>query len=167
MTSKWTSILIGVLAYVFLSVLLSVLAAGVGLLGALFACLVVLGSAMAAVWHYTSTNGLTIPGGEGAGMGALTGLVGAVLGGLLGYLLISMGAVPDPTDLAVERMREQGMTREQIDQAMGMAKIFSSPVIGVLIGGVFGAIGGAVGGAIGAAVFKKGGPEPGPAAQGE
>lgn len=92
-------------------------------------------------------------------MGALIGLIGAVLGGLLGYLLISMGAVPDPMDLAVERMREQGMTQEQIEQGMGMAEMFSSPVIGLLIGAVFGAIGGAIGGGIGAAVFKKGGPD--------
>ena len=159
MSSKWNSIAIGVLAYVFLSVLLSVVASGAGALGAVFGCLVVLGSAMIAVWHYTSTNHLTIPGGEGAGMGALTGLIGAVLGGLLGYLLIEMGAVPDPMDAAIEQMREQGLTQEQIEQSMGMAEMFSSPVIGVLIGAVFGAIVGAVGGAIGAAMFKKGGPD--------
>lgn len=49
MSTKWTSIMIGVLTYVFLSVLLSVFAAGAGALGGLFACLVVLGSALVGV----------------------------------------------------------------------------------------------------------------------
>jgi hypothetical protein len=59
-------------------------------------------------------------------------------------------------------MRDQGMTEEQIEQGMGMAEMFSSPIIGLVIGAVFGLIGGAIGGAIGAALFKKGGPDPTP-----
>ncbi len=160
MNSKWTSILIGVLAYVFLGVLSNVLAAGAGALAGVLGCLIVLGSALIAVWHYTSTNGLTIPGGEGAGMGALVGLIGALIGGALGYLLISMGVVPDPAELAIQNMRDRGMSREEIEQAQGMMEMFSSPAIGLLIGAAIGSIGGAIGGAIGAALFKKGGAMP-------
>jgi hypothetical protein len=162
MTGKWTSILIGALTYVFLGTLLSTFGAAAGGFGAILSCLVVLGSAAVAVWHYTTTNELTITGGEGAGMGALTGLIGAVIAGILGYFLISIGAVPDPMDAAIEQMREQGLTEEQIEQGMGMAEMFSSPVIGIVVGAVFGLIGGAIGGAVGAALFKKGGPDPTP-----
>ena len=162
MSGKWTSILIGALAYVLLGTMLSAFGAGAGGFGALLSCLVILGSAAIAVWHYTSTNGVTIAGGEGAGMGALTGLIGAVIAGILGYFLISIGAIPDPMDVAIEQMREQGLTEEQIEQGMGMAEMFNSPVIGIAVGAVFGLIGGAIGGAIGAALFKKGGPDPTP-----
>ncbi len=160
MTSKWTSILIGVLAYVFLSLLSNVLASGAGPLGAVIGCLVVLVSGIAAVWHYTSTNGLTIAGGTGAGMGALVGLMGALISVTLSYVLISAGVLPDPSELAMQQMRERGMTREQMEQAEGMAQMFSSPLVVTLFAAVFGAIGGAVGGALGASLFKKGGPEP-------
>lgn len=160
MTGKTSSILIGVLAYVFIGIVLQLVAAGTGFLSSVLGCLVILGSAMVAVWHYTSTNGLTIPAGEGAGMGALVGLFGAVLAGLLTYLLISAGAMPDPADLALEQMRSQGMTDEQIEEARGMAEMFSSPLMVLLVGGVIGALVGAIGGAIGASVFKKGGDAP-------
>lgn len=89
-------------------------------------------------------------------MGALVGLVGAVLAGLLSYLFISLGVMPDPADLALEQMRAQGMTEEEMEQAAGMAEMFSSPLAVLLIGSILGALVGAIGGAIGAAVFKKG-----------
>lgn len=162
MTGKWTSILIGALTYVILGTLLSAFGATAGGLGAILGCLVIILSAILAVWHYTTTNTLTITGGEGAGMGALVGLIGAIVAGILGYFLISIGAIPDPMDTAIQQMRDQGLTEEQIEQGMGMAEMFSSPVIGIALGAVFGLIGGAIGGAVGAAMFKKGGPEPTP-----
>lgn len=160
MTDKWTSILIGALTYVLLGTLMSAFGSGAGPFAAVLSCLVIILSAIVAVWHYTNTNSATISGGEGAGMGALVGLIGAVIAGILGYILISMGAIPDPMDAAMQQMRDQGLTEEQIEQSMAMAETFSSPVIGIAIGAVFGLIGGAIGGAIGAAMFKKGGPEP-------
>ncbi len=160
MPSKWTSILIGALAYVFLSLLINVFAAGAGPAAGLLGCLVLIASAMVAVWHYTSTHQLTIPGGTGASMGTLVGIIGAIIGGLIGYTLIQMGVLPDPAVAAAEQMRERGMSREQIEEAQEMTEIFSSPIVFLLIGSVLGAIGGAIGGAVGAAMFKKGGPEP-------
>lgn len=159
MSGKSTSILIGVLTYVLLGTVSTFFSSG-GILDGVFGCLVVLLSAAVGVWHYTSTNTVTISGGEGAGMGALIGLIGAVIAGALGYFLISIGALPDPMIAAEQRLRDQGMSADEIDQAMGFAESFSSPLFGMLIGAVFGLIGGAIGGAIGAALFKKGGPEP-------
>lgn len=160
MSAKAPSILIGILAYVILSILLQFFAAGVGFLSGVLGCLVILGSAMVGVWHYTSTNGLTIPAGEGAGIGALVGLGGAVLAGVLSLLLISAGAMPDPADLAVEQMRAQGLTDEQIEAQRGMLELFGSPLMVLLVGGVLGALVGAIGGVIGASVFKHGGEAP-------
>lgn len=159
MATKTQSILIGTLVYVLLGVVMSFVAPGGGPLAGIAGCLVVLGSAMVAVWHYTNTNRLTIPAGEGAGMGALVGLIGAVVGTLLGLLLIRMGVQPDPTELMLEQFEAQGMTDEQIDQAMGVAGMFTNPILMLVIAAVMGSIGGAIGGAIGAAVFKKGGAE--------
>ncbi|HLU28398.1 MAG TPA: hypothetical protein VKZ65_08155 [Glycomyces sp.] len=159
MSNKAPSILIGVLAYVILSIVLQFLTTG-GMMSGVLSCLVILGSAMAGVWHYTSTNGLTIPAGEGAGIGAAVGVGGALLAGVLSLLLISSGAMPDPADLAVEQMRAQGLTDEQIEAQRGMLELFSSPMMVLLVGGVLGAIVGAIGGVIGASVFKKGGDAP-------
>lgn len=159
MSDKTPSVLIGILAYVILSVLLQFFAAG-GMMSGVLGCLVILGSAMVGVWHYTSTNELTIAAGEGAGIGALVGIGGALLAGLLSLFLISAGAMPDPTDLALEQMRSQGLSDEQIEAQRGMLEMFSSPLAVLLIGSVLGALVGAIGGAIGASVFKKGGDAP-------
>ena len=159
MSAKTPSILIGVLAYVILSLLLQFFAAG-GMMSGALGCLVILGSAMVGVWHYTSTNQLTIPAGEGAGIGALVGIGGALLAGALSLFLISAGAMPDPSDLALEQMRAQGLSDEQIESQRGMVELFSSPLMVLLVGGVLGALVGAIGGAIGASVFKKGGAAP-------
>lgn len=160
MSAKTPSILIGVLAYVILSILLQFFAVGAGPMSGVLSCLVILGSAMVGVWHYTSTNESTIPAGEGAGIGALVGIGGALLAGGLSLLLISAGAMPDPSDLAVEQMRAQGLSDEQIESQRGMVELFSSPVMVLLVGSVLGALVGAIGGAIGASVFKKGGDAP-------
>ena len=159
MSNKVPSVLIGVFAYVILSILLQFFAVG-GMMSGVLSCLVILGSAMVGVWHYTSTNELTIPAGEGAGIGASVGIGGALLAGLLSLLLISAGAMPNPADLAVEQMRAQGLTDEQIESQRGMVELFSSPLMVLLIGGVLGALVGAIGGVIGASVFKKGGEAP-------
>ena len=90
-------------------------------------------------------------------MGALAGLAGAIVAGAIGFLLISAGILPDPVEAARIQMEGQGLSDEQIDDAMAMVERFSNPVIGMLIGAALGAIVGAISGAIGAVIFKKGG----------
>lgn len=119
-------------------------------------CLGVMIGGATAVWHYTSTNELTIMSGEGAGLGALAGLLGGLIGFALDQTmgLFGMGSQQvtqglwegfmDPAQL--EAMKEQ-----QSQYAEGGMKY-----VGALIGMAFGAIFGAVGGAIGASMFKKG-----------
>jgi len=131
-------------------------------------CLGVIAGAMAAVWHYTSTNELTLKTGEGAGMGALTGLVGYIVGTLLTLLLMSMGIRHDLAinEYMLDRFGEN-MPPEQYD--MMLAQIEKPFTIGGWLGDnmltiVLSALVivamGAIGGTIGAKMFKKGGEEP-------
>jgi hypothetical protein len=163
MPSKTQSILIGVAVSVVLGLAFAFVAANAGTIGqtlaGCFACLVALAAPMAAVWHYTSTYNLTIPAGPGAGIGAAVGAIGAVVGGLLQRLFISIGVLPDPVEQAREIYEAQGMSAEQIEQAMGMVEAFSNPVMGIVFALVIGAVVGAVGGALGAVLFKKGTPD--------
>ncbi|MEL7170020.1 MAG: hypothetical protein AAGN64_11795, partial [Bacteroidota bacterium] len=115
MSSKLPSILIGAAVYVVLGLLASVLSSmgsALGMLAGILSCVTVLIAAATAVWHYTSTNSLTISGGQGAGMGVVVGLVGAVIAGSLSLLLIQLGVLPDPMDITREQWRTQGLSEE-------------------------------------------------------
>lgn len=157
MPSKTQSILIGAVVYIVLGLLVQFLFQGGGMVAGIISCLIPLSSGLVAVWHYTSTHSLTIPAGQGAGMGALAGLAGAVVAGAIGYALIAAGILPDPVEAARIQMESQGMSDEQIDGPMAIVERFSNPVIGLAIGAVIGSLLGAVSGAIGAVIFKKGG----------
>lgn len=160
MPSKNQSILIGVAVSVVLSLALGFIAYNAGTAGQTIAgcagCIVALAAPMIAIWHYTSTYSLTIPAGQGAGIGAAVGSIGAIVGGLLQRLLISIGVFPDPVQAARELYEQQGMSAEQIEQAMGFVETFSNPITGLVMGLVIGALVGAIGGVLGAVIFKKG-----------
>jgi len=157
MPSKSQSILLGTAVYVVVSLILQFIGQGMGggaatmVVGAL-GCLIALAIGAVPVWHYTSTHNLTVPAGTGAGMGAISLVLGAILLSLVTWLLVSAGVMPDPQEIALEQMEREGMPQEQIDLAMQ----FANPLISAAIGAVLGAILGAIGGAIGASMFKKG-----------
>ena len=155
MENKWPSILIGALAYALIAIAIAFLGL-TGISAGAIGCLVILSSGLVAVWHYTSTNHLTIPLGSGAGIGALAGLVGALIGGAVSLLLVNAGILPDPMELARQQFIDQGMSEADMEQAMQMAESFSNPVIGLVIGTAFGALFGALGGLLGAVFFKHG-----------
>ncbi len=171
MSSKLQSMLIGGLAYALLGIALSFImdptAAGAdpmsGAIAGCVGCLVVFVAPLLAVWHYTTTNALTIPAGEGAAIGAGAAVIGAIIAGVISYLLIAAGMRPGVEEI-MEMQREafeaQGMSDEEIDRATGFASSMSNPLIGMLFSVVIGAVVGAVGGAIGAAIFKRGGTAP-------
>ncbi len=123
-------------------------------------CLGVIIGAVVAVWHYTSTNSLTVKPGEGAVMGLMAGVVGALIALVLNYVIMQMGIRHDQAMLNVlmDSFRD-AMPPEQYDelvrqrdQPLRLGSYLASGMIGVLVSGLFGAIGGA----IGAAMFKKG-----------
>ena len=105
-------------------------------IGALIAFLVL------AMRDFKTTNGGYMTFGEGLGMGAL---LSAVAGLLSASFVAFYNAVIDPTiqQRALEKMRdqweEQGMTDDQIDQAMEFTQKFQSPGF-AFIAGVFGTI---------------------------
>jgi len=160
MSDKTQSILIGGLATGLLAVLLSL--PQNQCLGCLV-CLCYIASGLVAVWHYTNTNTLTITGGEGAGIGALSGLVCGFVAGLLGLIFRAIGLLPGPEEI-IEQLEASGqfdqMEPEQLDLIYNLIEL-SAGVGGIVIGIVVALILGVIGGAIGAAVFKKGSGTPG------
>ena len=154
MPSKTQSILLGSLVAGLLST------SYLGFINA-FCCAGIIIGGLVAVWHYTNTYNLTILGGQGSAMGALAGVIGAVIGGLLTYVLELIG-VPG-TQEAVQGLFEGFMSPEQLEQMEAQQEASRGPagmLISLVVGAVLGAIFGAIGGAIGAAVFKKGGDTP-------
>lgn len=130
----------------------------------LLCCLGVIAGALAAVWHYTDTNELTIATGKGAGLGAMAGLGGALIALVLNLVLILVGI---RHDLAVTEFLINsfggGMPPEQLEQleAQLEAPFEIGPyLLNGMVGFAVSAAFGAIGGAIGAKVFKKGGDEP-------
>lgn len=130
-------------------------------------CIGVIAGALTAVWHYTTTYDLTIPSGEGAGMGAVAGLIGAGLSTVLNLVLMAIGIRHDlaVSEFMLGRFGDQ-MAPEQYDQMMAMMEQpftmggwITENLVGIVIGLALSAVFGAIGGAIGAKLFKKGGEE--------
>lgn len=133
----------------------------------LLCCAGVIIGGLVAVWHYTSENDLTIPAGQGAAIGALAGVVGALIGAALNWVVGVVG-LPDSQEVSqtiqslITGSGAQDMSPEQEEQMRAMQERFSSPmfmIIGIGVSMAVSAVFGAIGGAIGAAVFKKGGDE--------
>lgn len=164
MPDKKQSIIMGGAVYAGLSVVVSLLFGQAGL-GQALGCLIIFSGGLTAVWHYTSTHSLTIKAGQGAGLGTLASLLGAVLAIAVGFALVTAGIMPDPAVEGMERaiadMEARGMTEEQIEQGLAMTEMFMNPAVWITMGLVFGAIGGAISGAVGALIFKKGEDEDG------
>ena len=118
---------------------------------------------MVAVWHYTNTNSLTIAGGEGAGIGALSGIVAGLVSSVLGWFFRMIGLLPGAEEL-LDQMEQSGQF-DQLDENMadmiyGWIE-FSTGIGGIVLGVIIALILGVIGGAIGAAMFKKGNTTPG------
>jgi hypothetical protein len=122
-------------------------------------CLVVLGGGLLATWHYTGTNNVTITPGQGAGMGALTGVTAALISVALGAILTAAGILPEPAE-AMQRAFEQqggaGLSPEQEDAVLNFVRSPFYYVLVALFSAMIYAIGGAIGGAIGANLFRRG-----------
>lgn len=153
MPSKSQSIL---LAGAAIGVAATILAL-IPVIGSCLACITYIGGGVLAVWHYTDRHQLTLSGAQGAGMGALAGIVAMAVAGILQFLFMSMGLTPPFREVIADQLDTSGMDPAQADQILAMA---SSPlfIVGVvLVALVVYAILGAIGGAIGASLFKKGG----------
>lgn len=156
MPSKTQSILLGgAICGVILTLIARIPVVGgcIGCLGYIIAGLVV-------VWHYTHTHTLTIEGGAGAGMGALGGIVAALVGSVVSVAMISLGLAPGVEEILQELYNAGTLPEEQLEAIADFLNSSLAMVVFVVVGALFGAILGAIGGAIGASVFKKGGEFP-------
>lgn len=153
MPGKTHSILLGGIA-VGISVSLISL---IPLIGSCLACLAYIVAGLLAVWHYTTTYSLTIPGGKGASMGALAGVVAAVVAQLVTFLLMAIGAAPSLPEAMRTALEGQNMDPAQTEELISM---FTSPafMVGMIIVGIIiASILGLIGGIIGASMFQRGG----------
>lgn len=158
MPNKTQSILLGAAVSVVLGTVLAFIAYSGGtagmMLGGCGGCLVAFVGPVVAVWHYTSTNRLTIPAGAGAGLGAITGVAGAALSWLVTFVLRAVGVFPTAEEW--QRQTQEMFGAEGAAMPAAGGSFFSSPVGELVVGLLVGAIVGAIGGAIAAAIFKKG-----------
>ncbi|MEO0559720.1 MAG: hypothetical protein AAF170_16230 [Bacteroidota bacterium] len=161
MPSKTQSILVAAVVGAVLSVLTQFLASsggGVQYVGSALGCISIIAVPLIAVWHYTNTHRLTLNAGSGAGLGAMASIASGLLGYIIAFGLQAVGVLPTQEEIIAaqrEDLLSQGLTAEQIDQAMGFATAMTGPV-GIIVGLVIAAVVGAIVGAIGASVFKKG-----------
>ena len=163
--SKTPSIAVGVAVYVVLGLISAFImfngGTGAQMLGSVFGCLVMLTVPVVAVWHYASSNALTLSAGQGAGLGALATAVGVVISGLISLGLQAVGAFPSNEEI-MDRQRDQliaqgNMSPEDVDQMMGFfGGMADNPLLSLGSNALIGAVVGAIAGAIAAAVFKKG-----------
>ena len=162
MPSKTPSIGLGAAVYAIFSLIIGFVAINGGTAGqylvSVLCCLAALAGPFAAVWHYTSTNRLTIPAGTGAGLGAAAVVLGGIASYLITLVLQAINLYPSSEEM-IEMQRNQmiaqGLEPEAVEQAMQMAEMFQGP-LGAVVNLVIAAVIGAVGGAIAAAIFKKG-----------
>ena len=158
MPSRTQSILIGGLVVGALSTSV------IGIINLLCCAGVIIG-AMVGVWHYTETNRLTIESGQGALIGAMAGVVGAILAGLFNQLLVVLGLdIGGNTQEMIQQFSQMqgngGISEDQLQMLLQNSWVFVllATAFNVVLFGIFGAIGGA----IGASVFQKGGDAPTP-----
>lgn len=121
-------------------------------------CLGVIIGGVVAVQQYVSRSGISIQAGDGAVLGALAGVGGAVIGSILDAALRPLNL--DSTSISQGMMEnfmqgmqgQEGMSPEMMQQLPegggGMMTFLFGLVVGILINAVFGAIGGAIGAAI-------------------
>jgi hypothetical protein len=162
MSSRFQSIFLGAVVVALIGTVFTVVLQNQQsqILGAISCCVIPTIGALIAVWHYTSTNELTLKAGQGAMLGFWAALLGFLLSYVLTVIISYVGVVPSPFDveaqleLAQERMMEQGMSGDQMDQAEEFTRKFF--FVFHIAGFVIYALIGAIGGAIGANIFKKG-----------
>jgi hypothetical protein len=129
----------------------------------IFCCAGVIIGAVVGVWHYTQEHRLTIPSGQGALIGALCGVVGALIAGVLNQILVVIG-LDFATAMQESMIENLGMSADQLEQMRQMQEAQQGGgvwvILGILFNAVLFAVFGAIGGAIGASVFQKGGASP-------
>ena len=164
MPSKTPSILFGAAVSVALGLAGALLVSRLSLSGQMAVgtatCLLAFAGPFLAVRHYVRASGQPMAVGPGAGLGAVTGVVGGLLTAALQQLLVALDVLPDAAE-AIAAQREQlvaaGMPPEQIAEILRIAEASATaatPFLSVALNGVTGLLVGALGGALAAALVK-------------
>jgi len=120
--------------------------------------LLVLVAGGAVIRYYTRGRSVTVGGGMGAGLGAATAVVAALVNGAIGAVLTMTGVQPGWDEAAqqgIQRMREMGSPEQQIES---MRQLFESSwfIVGVMgCGLIFYVVLGTIGGVIGASMYGQ------------
>lgn len=134
-------------------------------------CLGVIIGGVVAVQQFTTRSGTSIEVGDGAILGALSGVGGAVIGSILDTALRPLNL--DSSSISQGMMEnfmqgmqgQEGMSPEMMQQFQdggGMMTILFGLIVGMVINAIFGAIGGAIGAAAfgsGESADPRGGPQ--------
>jgi hypothetical protein len=124
-------------------------------------CLGVIVGGVVATQQFTSRTGQAIESGDGAVIGALAGVGGAVLGSVFDAMLrpLSLDSNSISQDMMEQFMQgmegQQGMSPEMMQQFQGGSGGIMMFLVGLGFSVVLYAIFGAIGGAIGSALFGE------------
>ncbi|MBX7052124.1 MAG: DUF4199 domain-containing protein [Flavobacteriales bacterium] len=129
------------------------------------------GSYKAAIWILTAAilflcikdyrdlrNNKKLTVGQGAGLGALIGLVSGILGAILFYFFITYinpGFLAEIENVAIEEMQSKGLSDEQIEQSLQMMSFFMNPVFMGVMTLIFSVIFNLIAGLIIGAILKR------------
>lgn len=127
-------------------------------ISSLFTLLIFFGGIYIAVREYKKENGNTITFGRALGFGTLTVAIICLVGMVLNYLhfaFIDPGMIEQIREASVAQLEERGMDEAQIEQAMQITKIFTSPVAMAIIGAFVSFIMGFIAALITAAIHQN------------
>jgi hypothetical protein len=134
-------LIVGVIASVYTLILYM---AGLGNntpLGLLGLVILIAGIVMAHNAYKAQGNGF-MSIGQGIGIGMILSIVSGIISSLVTYLYVAFiddSAIRERTDQAMLDMESQGLSDEQIDQAMKYTEMFTSPIM-ILVWGIVGSI---------------------------
>ena len=157
----WGAILgfVGIIYNVILYMLDQNLNQNLGYAGILITIVVLI---LAVRSYRDSVMGGVLPFGPAFKFGFIVILVSTVISVIYAYLLwtvIDPDIIGKMKDMQMEKMLEQGIPEEGLDQAMSIAEKFMSPVVMVIMTLVTGVFFGTIVALIIAAIFKKNEPE--------
>lgn len=112
--------------------------------------------------NFKGENGGFMSYGQGLGIGSIVSAVVGLLSSVFVFVyvqFIDTGFLAKVREAQIVKMEEQGMSDEQIDQAMAMAEKFSSPAMMLIMGFIVTFIIGFLISLVVAAIMKKSQPE--------
>ncbi|WP_207436369.1 DUF4199 domain-containing protein [Sabulibacter ruber] len=124
--------------------------------------LILLGGIIMAYVYFKKENMGFMSYGQGLGIGTLLSAISGLLSGIFVYIyveFIDTGLVERMRNIQIEKMEEQGLSDEQIEQAMAMAEKFTGPLMMLVVTIIASAFFGFVFSLIVAAIMKRNRPE--------